>query len=96
MKFTFDIDQDCIDKGEKKDPERCPIALAIDRLPGLSKSLVGEDDNRFEFDYNNTRWEGALPPIAQTFIEEFDKGNLVSPITFEVEVFEKYYDDGDE
>lgn len=66
----------------------CPIALAVNSaLPSGVVSMVDGDKISF---YEGMRarpfCEVDTPRIASRFIEDFDQGRPVSPISFELEI----------
>lgn len=73
------VTQDDIDNGRRESPTHCPIALAARRqfphryvLATADHLLVGG---------LTYYW---LPPVAVSFVDDFDEGYPVQPISFEV------------
>jgi hypothetical protein len=79
-KFTIQVSEEDIKKGEKKEPECCPIALALDKK-GFKEIYVGDCYLDFE-DEKGDYHQFMLPNKAMKFISCFDKGENVSPFEF--------------
>jgi hypothetical protein len=91
MVFNIEVTQDDIDEGERQSTCDCPIALALSRATGLEGGY-GEMDIDADGLYVNgkrtlRRASNRLPSIARDFIREFDAGREVSPIRFQLTVF---------
>jgi hypothetical protein len=78
---TIDVTQEDIDKGERGDACKCPIALACHRIlkEGVwvcedLMSISGEDE------------DVVLPDEAQDFIKRFDYGHSPEPFTFTIQI----------
>ena len=71
--YRVDVTQDDIAHGVRGNARQCPIARAWNRATGGGLSL-----------YLPTT---SLPPVAQQFMARFDAGQVVHPITFEMEVW---------
>ena len=85
-KFTIEVTQEDIDKGEGYHCTRCPIALALCRATGwrwlVRRKIAVSNDGHCCNTYN-------LPEAVQAFIVKFDssgKFNLGKPFTFELEL----------
>jgi len=92
MKIQVDVRQEHIDRGIKEDSRSCAIALAL-RDKNYTQVIV-EDECTFV--YEDTTWFASLPDEALEFIETFDNGNTVEPISFEILACteeERYADD---
>lgn len=83
---TIAVTQDDIDRGAKavNDGDSCPVALAVQRAPGLgcahvTKAEVVPNGNYFEPGI-------PLPDVAVEFIRRFDEGEPVEPFTFTLPV----------
>lgn len=79
MEIMVEVTQEDIDKTTGGECHKCPIALAIARSVG---QMVLVFPTQFTLGGDLFR----LPPVAVEFIREFDKKNLVSPITFTLTV----------
>jgi hypothetical protein len=81
-KLIINVTEANILLGEKKCAYNCPISLALGG--GVNGSvLVSPDKIRRRLSGRVSYY--ALPPEAKKFIEAFDKGESVTPITFECE-----------
>ncbi len=76
--MTITVTDEDIEKGKPDSPSRCPIARAMTRL-GCKNVWVVE----WYVDYDDVR-DVQLPVEAQMFINQFDAGKPVQPITFEL------------
>lgn len=95
-----DVTQADIDAGERDSCEKCPIALALNRLliSGLGITVEAtdvlfwgvsgypEDDESADPALHSLE----LPPVASDFIERFDRGESVTPCSFQVSVRPQY------
>jgi hypothetical protein len=83
--IKIDVTSDDIAKGEREQPCRCPIALALTRAhPG--QWVLGEHTADFYFD--DADGTISLPNEARDFIKRFDNGDPVEPFSFELELDE--------
>jgi hypothetical protein len=88
---TISVTQDDIDSGERMDPARCPVALAVTRIlkdgyrAGVGLCTVGILDNRHDQVDIST-----LSQAVSDFISDFDAGVPVEPFTFTIEISEEY------
>jgi hypothetical protein len=79
VKLRVEVTAEDIAAGNSGDCESCPIALACCRA-GLNGVLVSDD---------GIAWNGGfvdLPAGGLEFISDFDRGRVVLPFTFEIEV----------
>ena len=60
----------------------CPIALAVKRKFRRKNVTVGVGTLFFTRDDNNKLYD--LPAAARKFVYQFDRGQKVAPLTFEV------------
>ncbi len=76
--------------GKKDDCRLCPIALAIKRL--LNKDIYVLVTPVYAEFYIGDKWVDIsyLPPNARNFIDSFDKGDLVQPFGFEIQINSVY------
>lgn len=88
MKVT--VKQWHIDHGQKKDCNKCPIALAVaEKFPDARWIDVTRFNIQILFDPNITRKTSrhfALPQKAKAFINQFDNGFNVEPFSFNAEL----------
>lgn len=68
-----------IQKGKRREPGCCPIALAILRVHDEALVLVG----RQEVCISSKSY--PLPPVARRFVEAFDYQQPVTPFEFDLE-----------
>lgn len=85
MKVT--VTQHCIDSGIRHSPYGCPIAYALS-YKGCTNVAVGPEGEARLVRNGIPRYY-SLPPIAREFIQGFDRGRKVEPITFEIKVRKK-------
>ncbi len=85
MSRTFDLEitDDNIACGRFKDPQRCPIALAFREACPAATGIVVTGDG-IHCDVDDEGLLGPLPPEALEFIDAFDSGDDVEPITIRV------------
>lgn len=83
MKYTINVTEDDIRKGQIGNCDACPVALALQRAIG----------RRWIYTYGRVvDAKGAkthlceLPEIATQFIKKFDSAKKVNPIQFEIEI----------
>jgi len=86
---VVEVTAEDIEKGEKEECERCPIACALLRSAGTARAFVDGSEMAAG------DWEGMFPEIAQRvpmppdaaeFVADFDEGRIVEPFTFTVEL----------
>lgn len=78
MNMKISVTQDHISRGKKDDCFQCPVALALRERIGIS-AVYGA--------YFRKSWDGSaigLPKTATNFIYDFDAGEPVEPIEFEI------------
>jgi hypothetical protein len=76
--ITVRVTQKNIDEGSANSCDKCPIALAL-------RDLGHEFDVTADYIFDGPgRFIAALPARAVHFIEDFDLGREVAPITFRV------------
>lgn len=82
------VDED-IREGERLSIRSCPIARAICRASGLSSEDISVTPTEVHFYVGVSGIAtSSLPEAARMFVWNFDKGNPVRPITFDLEVSE--------
>lgn len=86
MLVTIEVTQEHIDRGARKYCGGCPVALAI-----AEKVADGVDVRVGGYWVSCQRGDGVsasdiIPGPIQSFIERFDNGASVSPLTFELEL----------
>lgn len=80
MKLTIDVTQSDIERGERGSISNSPIGLAIERETG-KRCLLGAHSGAIGFEHNF-----YLPRVAINWRNDFDLGELVEPLEFEIEV----------
>ena len=80
MKIT--VTQEDIDKGERQNGCRCPIARAIAREGGGGPTV---STRQAILDIDSVVHIAELPQPARDFIAAFDNDGEVQPFTFEIE-----------
>lgn len=88
--MIVEVTQSDIDNGVREDASHCPIAHAIVRAVSGNGSSVNQLDvdaygATVLFD-DLTTLVLDIPPVGQRFIEEFDEGVTVSPVTLDLNV----------
>lgn len=74
-----------IKRGERRDPDSCPIALAIrDMHPGAWTADVYSDFAMLTASRHAEPLTASLPAEAVDFVHIFDGGGDVAPFEFEV------------
>lgn len=91
MKLNVDVTTYHIRNGERKNCERCAIAMAITPLlPVKHHASVSPEAVHVRHDRGMLGYEfkgiSPLPQVAIEWIEQYDSGLPVKPITFEIEV----------
>lgn len=72
-----------IEQGVARNCERCPVALAvIDALDLTSHDAVEADCGYVNIYRPGETWHADMPPNAWTFVDDFDGGRPVGPISF--------------
>lgn len=85
MRYTIEVTEDDIVNGDPHDPCSCPIARAISRATGKNWYQVDVRGSGLKLSNREGKMQrvtGPLPRIARDFIERFDRGSDVQPITF--------------
>lgn len=83
--MKIDVTQEDIDNGKRGHCSRCPVALALSRIPGAEYLTVGPVD--FGITLRGVRRDYALPEEAIVFIRTFDDGEITpNPFSFEIEL----------
>jgi len=87
--MIIQITQDDIKQGTVDNCDRCPIALAINRVlfVGHHAKVMGSISI---YTYVHRRFTCKTPDVAKQFINNFDLGNSVEPFEFDLEVPEKF------
>lgn len=70
--------------GHRRDPEDCPLALALVRLAGLAAPYVG--NICVEVTLDGTRYGGRFSPSVRAFVRDYDAGRAVVPQRLTLEV----------
>jgi hypothetical protein len=86
MKLHVNVTQNHIDRGKRCNSERCPVALSIlEVLPEVS--YVAVDERIYvELSDSGDYIKADTPDEVCSFARAFDKGKLVKPFSFEVEL----------
>ena len=83
------LSQKHIDEGVKQDCHHCPAALAIAEATGEEFVEVATAIRWGEDPTGSGGWKWkhrvSTPPILREFMDRYDSGLLVEPITFELE-----------
>ena len=81
MTYHVVVTAEDIAKGERYSANRCPVALALNRL--VPDSSVGYGGDGYKA-WIGDGWASSkpLPPIAQNFVGRFDQGLPVEPFDF--------------
>jgi len=97
MKIQLLVTQDDIDKGIKKNSERCPIALALRKLYPNARDVTVSDteiildlmDMSLDTGYHPSLryWEVVPDQSLELFINDFDNWVKVEPATFSLDFF---------
>lgn len=88
-KVTLNVTQAFIDRGMRKICGECPIALAAQEATG-NPDIEFNGDVFFMDDFGS-EWIKA-PEIARDFANDFDTGNPVHLISFDVEFPESWFE----
>lgn len=80
--MIINVTQEHIDKGIATQPCLCAISLAIREQARLKDAAVVADVWRPNLDYIYY----PLPVVARDFAYAFDRGEKVSPFSFELEI----------
>jgi hypothetical protein len=90
VKYTAVVTDKDIERGMPQMGEHCPIARAIRRSLGQKVTVAAGAFCVVSFDpaTKKTWYHGyqKLPSIAKEFVEAFDTGKPVQPISFEFEL----------
>lgn len=82
------VSRDHIDCGERGEPAFCPIALALREVTDISWIRVSGQE--IHWTDNDMNWcEADTPRIAREFLHQFDSGERVKPMRFELEFREE-------
>ena len=87
--YYIEVKQEHIDKGEPKNPQSCPIALAFreqDVEAGIfaggvlieSRDPTGQTEHIMEWD---------APEEVEAFVKSFDEGGTVDPFVFQTHYY---------
>lgn len=71
-----------IEKGEEKDCEYCPVALAVKRATHHRVGVAGDVVEIYRGVYSTSYY--SLPAKAINFIKRFDGGKSVKPFSFKM------------
>ena len=76
-----------IRRGAKCEPEHCPIAIAIERTVGNVPGFAAVGTYWWYWQRGETTVQrGRLPVAVSRFVQDFDSGKEVKPITFLIEM----------
>lgn len=79
MKLAVEVTKRDIARGERNCGVSCPIALAMKRIG--YPCFVGRDEFS---ELRGDKFSVELPEVAKRFMEDFDSGNVVHPVTFTI------------
>lgn len=83
MKIKVRVTQDHIDRGVANDPNRCPVALALeDATVHHDRGYSSVGGNIYVKPGHGKTLKAATPERAMLFIQDFDAGKSVSPLSF--------------
>lgn len=85
-RILVDVTQEDIEMGERRASMRCPVALAVRRVPELSACVVGPKDVISDSPAHPNGLDIPLPGAAIKFVLRFDSGRPVRPFSFELEL----------
>lgn len=90
--LVVEVTADDIRNGKPTNNCECPVALALKRLPGVAAGSAWVDFTHAEVKYTvggeTFDLVFSLPREAAGFIEAFDFGDPVEPVTFTAELQE--------
>jgi hypothetical protein len=88
VKVIIEVTQQDIDNGIRNACSKCPIALALTRTMGsaFSEVTITTCSTHFPLRENKEDLRAYIPEIARNFIQTFDKGLPVKPLSFELEM----------
>lgn len=88
--MKVEVTQEHIDKGQRREHDKCPIALAVEDIGYKSVSVDGKSLDAWKDKVDGVKGYiyGDLPDEAVEFIRTFDRGDKVEPLTFEFEMKE--------
>jgi hypothetical protein len=85
QRVTISVLQEHIDKGEKKSPCNCPIALAIkSQCRAISCIVSGDNENEFLLESRHKWVQFKLADLGKQFILDFDSDRPVKPFDFSI------------
>lgn len=82
MKYTVEVTQTDIDKGDRACRYNCPVALALRRVIHTD---VEVGDTCLATKIDDAIIDVESPPAVKEFVFDFDRGEEVKPFVFEVE-----------
>ena len=84
---TINVNNSHIARGIRHDQSMCPIGLAIEeQIPNLNLVEVGDREISLWAKGYPSRFENyPMPFEARDFVSAFDNGQLVQPLTFELD-----------
>lgn len=88
MKLKINVTEKDIKEGKKDMPNSCPIARAVNRrLNKNSYALIYSNWITF-YNRNNSQRQAyeRVQGEVSTFIHQFDRGKVVKPLTFNLEI----------
>lgn len=85
MKLTINVTDDDLAYGQCNSARNCPVARAL--INTLSARNVAVGTRSFTMEYKGQSYKGLLLPYhVEKFINDFDIGNPVEPISFEIDI----------
>jgi hypothetical protein len=89
-RYTIEVTEEDIRKGQPQGVDDCPIALAIYRQ-GIVDGYEHIDVDKDGIHREGKRWglrraSGRLPRAARQFIDDFDIGRPVAPFAFKLAI----------
>lgn len=81
--ITIQVTQEDIERGLRGDCAFCPIALSMRRSTGEFWAVTGRAATPYAGHWTDSV---TLPQECEGFISAFDKGYVVSPFSFSIEV----------
>jgi hypothetical protein len=87
---VIQVTQEDIDRGWARDCGKCPIALAAKRAFPDARYVSVTGDIEMSFGPGRRVQAWSMPDLAIFFMDDFDKGNKVTPFTFTAQLMEDY------
>ena len=88
MTITIDVTQSDIDNGICSAPGHCAVALACQRTMPHAEDLCVYPIGGVEWCLagGETRFRAPLPYHMRAWLDAFDDGRLVAPVSFQLEI----------